>query len=229
MFAMVFGTLDQALAAARRLHRRHAAIFGVMPAAVGPFAQGSTYSANEASALQWVHATLIDSALAARALVLPALTADERERYYAECLTFAGLFGIPQASLPATWEGFVAYNEAMWNSEVLSVSDQARAIAGQILRGNKIWLRPPGWYRAITAGMLPPRLRDGFGLHYGEAEQHAAETAIRRIRRVYPVLPERLRYVGPYLEARARLAGSARPDLFTQLSNKVWIGRSFLG
>jgi uncharacterized protein (DUF2236 family) len=224
----VFGTLDQALAAARRLHRRHAAISGTMPAAMGPFAQGSSYSANEASALCWVHATLIDSALAARALVLPALTAGERERYYAECRTFAALFGIPQSSLPATWDAFAACSEAMWESEVLCVSDQARAIAGQIMQGNKIWLRPPGWYRAITARMLPARLRDAFGLHYGPAEQQAAETAIKWIRRVYPALPERLRHVGPYLEARARLSGSARPDLFTQVSNKIWIGKSFL-
>ena len=228
MFTMVFGTLDQALAAARRLHRRHAAIIGVVPATAGPFAQGSSYSANEASALCWVHATLIDSALAARALVLPALTADERERYYAECRTFAALFGIPQSSLPATWDAFAACSEAMWESEVLCVSDQARAIAGQIMHGNKIWLRPPGWYRAITARMLPARLRDAFGLHYGPAEQQAAETAIKWIRRVYPALPERLRHVGPYLEARARLSGSARPDLFTQVSNKIWIGKSFL-
>jgi uncharacterized protein (DUF2236 family) len=229
MFTMVFGTLDQALAAARRLHRRHAAIVGVMPAVIGPFDRGSPYSANEACALRWVYATLIDTALTARALVFPALTADERERYYAECRLFAGLFGIPPSSLPTKWDAFVAYNEAMWESEVLSVSAEARAIAGQILRGNTIWLRPPGWYLAITTRMLPPRLREAFGLPYGQAEHHVAETAITWVRRVYPALPERLRYVGPYLEARARLAGSTRPDLFTQISNKVWIGRSFLG
>ncbi len=33
MFMMVFGTFDQAVAAARRLHLRHAAITGVMPRA----------------------------------------------------------------------------------------------------------------------------------------------------------------------------------------------------
>src|SRR4029077_8778213 len=38
MFTMVFGTLDRAWAPARRLHRRHAAITGVMPATAGPFA-----------------------------------------------------------------------------------------------------------------------------------------------------------------------------------------------
>jgi uncharacterized protein (DUF2236 family) len=229
MFTMVFGTLDQALAAARRLHRRHAAVVGVMPAVAGPFARGSPYSANDVCALRRVYATLIDSALAARALVFPPLTADERERYYAECRLFAALFGIPQSCLPTKWDAFIAYNEAMWESEVLSVSTEARAIAGQILQGTTNWLRSPEWYQAITARVLPPRLRAAFGLHYGQREQRLAETAITWIRRVYPALQERLRYVGPYQEAKARLAGSTRPDLFTQISNKLWIGRSCLG
>ena len=36
-FTMVFGTLDQALAASRRLHRRHAAVTGILPQAAGRY------------------------------------------------------------------------------------------------------------------------------------------------------------------------------------------------
>ena len=82
MFTLVFGSLDQACAAARRLHRRHRVVQGSLPTAAGRFAEGSAYAANEADALVWVHATLIDTALLAHDLVLPTLTADERERYY---------------------------------------------------------------------------------------------------------------------------------------------------
>jgi hypothetical protein len=47
---MVFGTVDQAFAAARSLHRRHGSITGVLPEAVGPFeAAGSGYCANNIS------------------------------------------------------------------------------------------------------------------------------------------------------------------------------------
>src|SRR4051812_29676100 len=46
-FTMVFGTLDQALAASRRLHRRHAVVTGILPHATGRFEAGSRYSANE--------------------------------------------------------------------------------------------------------------------------------------------------------------------------------------
>jgi uncharacterized protein (DUF2236 family) len=56
VFTMVFGTLDSALAAARRLHRRHGAVTGMLPSTAGRYAAGSAYRANEVSALRWVHA-----------------------------------------------------------------------------------------------------------------------------------------------------------------------------
>ena len=228
MFTMVFGTLDQAVGAARRLHRRHAAITGVLPRAAGPFAAGSRYWANETSALRWVHATLVETALVAHALVLPPLSSEDRARYYAESRVFAGLFGISQASLPSNWENFAAYNNAMWESETLTVIPEARALAEQVLMGTNVCLRIPKWYRALTAGMLPPRLQTAFGLHYGQAERRIAESAITWLRRVHPLLPDRLRFVGPYQEAVARLSGRARPDLLNQFANQFWIGQRTL-
>jgi uncharacterized protein (DUF2236 family) len=228
MFTLVFGTLDQAVGAARRLHRRHAAITGVMPRAAGPFAIGSRYWANEASALRWVHATLVETALIAHGLVLSPLSSEDRARYYAESCVFAGLFGISQASLPSSWEDFAAYNMTMGGSDTLTVTPEARAMGEQVLRGTNVCLRAPKWYRAVTAGMLPSRLQIAFGLHYGQAERRIAESAITWIRRVHPLLPDRLRFVGPYQEAVARLSGRARPDLLNQLANQFWIGQRTL-
>lgn len=228
MFTMVFGTLDQAVAAARRLHLRHAAITGVMPNAAGPFAAGSRYWANETSALRWVHSTLIETALIAHDLVHPPLSSEDRARYYAETRMFAALFGIPQASLPSNWEDFASYNEMIWESEALTVIPEARAIAAQVLGGTKVYLRAPRWYKAVTAALLPPRLRTAFELPYDEAEQRLAKSAITWIRRLYPALPERLRYVGPYQEAVARLSGKAHPDLLNQRLNQLWIGQRAL-
>ena len=108
-FTMVFGTLDQALAASRRLHRRHAAVTGILPQAAGRYEAGSAYSANEVSALRWVHATLVETALQTHDLVLPALTNSEREQYWAEAKLYAALFGVRPADLPADWTSFAAY------------------------------------------------------------------------------------------------------------------------
>src|SRR5436309_7254512 len=79
VFTMVFGTLAQSLEAARRLHHRHASIRGTLRSAAGPFPEGSLYCANEASALRWVHETCADRDGTAYALVLPALTQEQRE------------------------------------------------------------------------------------------------------------------------------------------------------
>jgi uncharacterized protein (DUF2236 family) len=225
-FTLVFGTLDQAFRAARQLHQRHGAIQGILPKAVGPFAAGAHYRANDIAALRWVYATLIESALIAHDLVLPAVSARERELYYAESRRFAALFGVPASALPSDWAGFATYCEAMRQPDSLAVSDAARRIADEIFAGNGLWVRAPHWYRALTAQMLPPHLREAFELRDRDVGPRMATQAIAWSRRLYPALPERIRHVGPYQEAMARLAGQAQPDLATRLVNRLWIGRA---
>src|SRR5579871_6176142 len=103
VFAMMFGSLDQSLDAARRLHRRHGEIPGQLPSSAGTFPGGSWYYANAIPALRWVHATLIETALLAYEMVLPPLRPEQRERYYGEARLFAALFGIPDDCLPRDW------------------------------------------------------------------------------------------------------------------------------
>jgi len=228
-FTMVFGSLDQALGAARKLYQRHEAVVGVLPQSAGPFAAGSSYHANEVDALRWVHATLVETALQAHELVLPKLSDSERERYWSEARLYAALFGIPPDSLPSDWASFVAYNEAMAASDVLTVSPPARDIARQIFSGKVTGIRPPLWYRALTAQLLPERLREAFELPLGEAERESAARALSWMRRLYPSLPQRLRTVGPYQEAAGRLNGRERPSFATRGLNRFWIGRPSMG
>jgi uncharacterized protein (DUF2236 family) len=228
MFTMSFGTTEQALAAARHLHRRHSGIRGKLPETAGPFAEGSEYEANDVAALRWVYATLVDSALLAYELVLPPLSIAEREQCYAESRRTAALFGISREELPGDWGGFSAYVESMFQSNVLVVSTAARKMAHELQAGAGFWLRPPFWYRALTAHLLPPRLRDEFQLSYGVREQRSAARALRWLPRVYHHLPGIVRFVGPYLETQAKLSGKAHPGLGVRLSNRVWIGQSTL-
>ena len=81
---------------------------------------------------------------------------------------------------------------------------------------------------ALTAGILPERLRRDFRLPYGDPERRRSERALAWVRRIYPSLPARLRYVGPYHEAQQRLAGSPTPDISTRLVNRLWIGQATL-
>jgi uncharacterized protein (DUF2236 family) len=220
VFTIVFGTTDQAFAAARRLHRRHAAISGTLTEDAGAFAAGSCYRANDVAALRWVHATLIETAVLAYELVFPLLSAADRECYYAEMRLFAALFGIPQSALPQSWDDFSAYVDGMTGSEILAVSGEARRLANWLFAG------VPRWYRSLTARLLLQRFRDEFGLAFGTAEQRSAAQALGAIRLAHRWMPARLRYVAPYHEALARLDGRSPPDTLTRVLNRFWIGQT---
>jgi uncharacterized protein (DUF2236 family) len=225
VFTMVFGSLDQALAAARRLYALHTRIRGRMPQDVARWKRGSNYEANEIGALRWVFATLVESAVLAYDCALPPLVPPER--YYAECKTLAGLFGIPAASLPENWEAFAAYNREMHAPDTLGVSDLARRMAHNLLAGAGSWIRPPFWYRALTAEWLPERFRAEFALDFGAADQRAATLDRRRLPKFYRRLPQALRFTGPWREAQARLA-HRRVSALTRWSNRFWIGQPLL-
>jgi len=231
VFTMIFGTLQQALAAARHLHSLHTQIQGELPHAVAAWPRGAHYQANEIDALRWVYATLVESAVLACESVLPFNAAD-REAYYRESHTIAALCGIPPSALPPTWAAFRDYTRRMADSSQLGVTTAARSMAHAILSGagsriGPFPLHPPGWYRALTVVWLPPRFREEFGLACTPADQRAVHSARRWIPRVYAALPPSIRFVGPYLEAQARLAGRA-PGWLTRRSNAFWIGQPTL-
>lgn len=224
VFTLVFGSLDQAVATSKRLHRRHAAVTGSMPEGLGPYSAGSSYLANEASALMWVHATLIDTALVAYECVLPPLGPEARVRYYADARRLGAMFGIPPDIQPPDMPAFTGYVEAMLASDTLTVRREAREIGAGVLAGAGR-LPVPAWYRDVTAALLPERLRAAFELPFGDQERRRAARALRMVRHIYPVLPGRLRHVAPYREALTRLSGRSRPDLLTRVLNRLWIGR----
>lgn len=227
MFTMVFGTVEQACAAARQLHRRHQNISGDLPETTGCFTHGTHYEANDLPALIWVYATLVDSALLAYELVLPPLGDAEREQYYWESRQTAALFGIAGEDLPQDWASFRGYMEAAVRSDTLGVSATTRELAHRLRDGAGLKLRPPFWYGALTTELLPPRFREEFQFTYGAREHSSAQRALRWLRRAYSRLPAVLRFVGPYNEVLSRQKGRA-PSLPVRCSNHLWIGQSSL-
>jgi uncharacterized protein (DUF2236 family) len=227
VFTMIFGSLDQATAAARHLYTLHTRIQGELTEDAGGHSRGAHYEANEIGALRWVFATLVESAVRAHDCVLPPLTPSDLEAYYAESKTLAALFGLPALALPGDWNNFLIYCREMEQSGALGVTTTARGMAQKLLKGAGSWIKPPGWYQALTVEELPERFRDEFGLKFGDAEQRAAASARRWLPRIYRTLPESIRFVGPWHEAQARLRGR-RVGLLTRASNRFWIGQTAL-
>lgn len=224
VFAMIFGSLHQAVAAARHLYTVHTYIRGEMAETIAAYSRGSHYEANEIAALRWVYATLIESAVLAYQCAMPPLTPSELANYFEETRTLASLFGLPPSELPANWNEFHDYCRAMETSNLLGVTASARTVAHDLLRGANSWIKPPYWYRALTTAWLPARFRGEFGLNFGDAEKRAAERAQQRLPRIYRRLPPMIRFVGPWHEAQARLR-EKNPSLPAELGNRFWIGQ----
>jgi uncharacterized protein (DUF2236 family) len=191
----------------------HDHIHGGVDEDVGPFPRGHRYHANDAGALLWVFATLMETSVMAHEIGFGPLSPEDRERYYQDSRRFARLFGIGDAVLPPSFEAFTAYCAAMYAGDTLTVGRPAREIAGFLLSPPSLPFQPAmRWYRILTAGLLPPRLREAYGLPFSRADAVLYERTLAAIRAGWRHLPERVRLRPEYIEARRRLAGKPRPD-----------------
>jgi len=205
VFAMVFGDLDDAFAAARRVHAVHSAIHGTIPHAIGGWPAGARYHANDADALRWVHATLVDTTLVVRELIDGPLPAAMRDGYVIEMNRFAALFGIPEALRPASHAAHAAYLDAMLASDRLAVAPCARAMARFLVGRDRDRQPPLGRIaEAITAQLLPPHLAAQFALR---ATPRRARVGLGAFGAVYRHVPRAARSIPARVEAERRLDG----------------------
>jgi uncharacterized protein (DUF2236 family) len=225
VFPMVWGSLDEALAAARVVHRMHLTIHGSFDEDVGRYRRGDSYDANDRRAVLWVHATLWETSIAMHETLVGPLAPEFKERYYRETTRFAALFGLEPDELPSDWDAFLDYNRCMWESSELAVGAVGREIAGYLFAPSDPVLEPPAtWLRTLTAGLLPEPVRERFGLAFGAREQRSFERSIRALRSWLPRLPTRLRFVPPWFEAQRRIAGRAGSDWIGQAVTRVYLG-----
>jgi len=224
VFAMVFGDLDQALGAARRVHSLHGTIEGPLEEPLGPWPAGHEYQANDEDALLWVHATLLDTSVLMYETFVAPLSAAEKDQLWQDSRKFARLFGIPDRVWPADWSGFRAYFDRMVASDMLTVGDASRRMAHFLLTPpNRAVVPLWKWYSAITAGLLPDRLRAPLGFAWGRTDRLVHQASMAALKLAWRRLPARLRWLPAYVDARRRLRGEAR-DPLGQMAEKLLLG-----
>lgn len=228
VLTMAYGSVDQALETALVVHGIHSRITGDLPTAQTAAGRGrSRYMANEVDAMIWVQATLMETSVLLYELILGPLEAEFKESYYQESKRFARLFGIPPQALPADWTAFMEYNRQMWESPILSVGDVGRELGDFLFQVNPMLTPLLRRYRLFTAMMMPPRLRADFGLPGDTpANRRQYENMLWWLRKSWPHLPQRLRYLPVYFEAQRRLRGKSGPDPITALFNRLMLGRA---
>ncbi|MFO0554693.1 MAG: oxygenase MpaB family protein [Polyangiaceae bacterium] len=230
IFRMVFGDLDEAVAAAREVYATHSKIRGALDEDVGRFAVGERYDARDREAKVWVLATLWDTSLFVFDRVVRPLTRAEREQFYAESRRFARLFGVAD-DLPATYADFERYVERTLAGDMLGVSRRAAEIGRVILRPQNLVGRiVRDDYGTFTAHLLPERLARGFGLDRGGASgQKRYETILMTTRRLLPHLPDHARFIPAYIEAVRRIEGKTGRDRLGELVSRLYVGQARLG
>jgi uncharacterized protein (DUF2236 family) len=97
----------------------------------------------------------------------------------------------------------------MAGGDDLAVGGPAREMGRFLLSGDALSRR---WYANLTAGLLPPRIREGYGLPFSRADELAYGASIRALGRVWPLIPPRLRRRPEYFEALRRIEGRPAPD-----------------
>ncbi|MGE5185760.1 MAG: oxygenase MpaB family protein [Acidobacteriota bacterium] len=224
VFAMVFGDLDDAFAAARRVHAIHSRIHGTIPHAIGGWLPGTPYHANDADALRWVHATLIDTVLVVRERLGDPLSVADRDTFVVEQNRFARLFAIPHDLLPRSYADHATYMQRMLGGDRLAVAPCARDMAAFLL-GRGAGAQPPlgRVAEALTASMLPRHLAEGFGLARTRVTTAAVHAGLATFAPVYRCVPRELVAIPARSEAVRRLAGRA-PSRFD-----AWMERQLFG
>ena len=213
---IVYGTTATARAEIRRLNALHRRIGGPVRDLEARELHGTAYSARDPELSLWVHATLVDSTIAAYDAWLSPYPPEARARFYAETRQIGRAFGIPDSLLPADIDAFDAYVAAMLApGGPIHVTPTAREIGRAILNpplGPIIpalaWLPSPlyAWTLWPAVGLLPPRIRDEFGLTWGARERAVAAWLVAGWRGWRPLVPTALRWMPQARAADRRVA-----------------------
>ncbi|MEU5299596.1 oxygenase MpaB family protein [Streptomyces noursei] len=195
---VVYGGQAAATAEARRLIEVHREMKGTD-------AQGRRYHALHPEAYHWVHATLVRGPVDALRLFGPGLTAEETEEYYREMRDVGRVWGLKDHHLPPDWASFCAYYDRVV-AERLELNDSVRDVLTELARPQKppVWWVPAVLWRPfaalaahyallVTVGVLPPVLRERFGLAWTDRRQRRLRRFARVVRCLMAPVPPPLR------------------------------------
>lgn len=185
---------DQMLAAVHSLHEK---VKGELRQDEGTFPAGTRYDAFDPELMFWTMAMLADSSRACfEALVRP-LSIGEREELWADWVRFGELFGMPKSAAPARADDFDDWMGGWIRGGRMHLTEEARVVGRAIARDMPVPLMlRPGMTATnlVVQGLLPPEVRDLYGLRWTPVHDVAFRSATAAVRRSQRVMPERIRF-----------------------------------
>jgi uncharacterized protein (DUF2236 family) len=206
MNTIAFGSRSDADRITRRVRAMHRRVRGQIPEAIGSYAAGTTYKADDPGLLLWVLFTLVDSALVVYRRYVRSLSRAEQAAFWEDYKVVGRLFGLSLEDMPATLDDLDDYRVRMLEGEELLVTDWARRRARQIVLAPPVPLlaRPLlETVNFVTIALLPDPIREQYGF------SPLPPTAMRKVL-VAGGADYLKRAVIPFLPSRVRLVPSAR-------------------
>jgi uncharacterized protein (DUF2236 family) len=204
---IIYGSAAASRAEIRRLNALHRGI------------TGPGYAARDPELSMWVHATLVDSTIVANDAWLGPLERGRAAAFYEETRPIGRAFGIPDGLLPTDLDAFEAYLAGMLAPDgPVRVGPLARELADTILRpplpgvlgtaADAIGLPRSAyaWTLWPAIGLLPPTVREGYGLPWDARQRVVADWLVTGWRLWRPLLPAAFREMPQALAADRRLS-----------------------
>lgn len=186
MLSLTFGTdADRArtLDAIRAVHRR---VHGTLPEAVGRFAAGTRYSAEDPALVLWVHVTLVESVILGYEQLVAPLSVPERDAYCEDAAGVAVALGATAPDVPRTWSAIQCALARGYASDAIVVGREARLLAEAVLHPKGLRAAGPAVHvvRTITLGTLPPAIRAQYGWPWSDRDEQRLERIVRATRAI---------------------------------------------
>ena len=192
----------------------------------GTHDDGQRYHALDPDTFFWAHATFIDAVLIANELFGRPFTLEEKRLLYIEGIQWWEMYGLSMRPVPPTYDEFKDY----WDhhlENVLEPTDSATRLIDMMKAPATMkqpWIPAPIWkagaplggkgYLWATTGTLPPHVREMFDLPWTSKDQARFDIFRASVRRTWPLLPGRLRYMVPVREAFKRDGRLSRDEAF---------------
>ena len=166
MDTITFGSRADADRVTRRVRAMHGRASGKLSEAVGPYAVGTPYRANDPELLLWVLFTLFDSSVVVYRAYVGALDRGEEAALWRDYRTVGRLFGLAPDQMPRTIAAVDRYRDEMLDGDRLHITDWARERAREIVLEPPVSLAVRPLVEAanfITITLLPSRIRAEYG------------------------------------------------------------------
>lgn len=188
VYAVMAGTPDDRRIAQGFVRRMHGPVHGGGDGGV------PSYDARDPELQLWVAATLYDTAILVHDRVLGHLPESAADALYERYAALGTALEVPPELWPAGRAGFRRYFEQA--SGRLHVDATIRGQADALWAATEA----PTWVRVlmplnrfVTAALLPPELREQYGMRWTDRDQRRVDLLWRALGVLYPRLPRRLR------------------------------------